>query len=60
MPPTTNAEEAEGERFYEDLQDLLKLTPNKRHPFHHRGLEHKNGESRDTWSNGQIWPWSTE
>ena len=27
--PTSNAEEAEVERFYEDLQDLLKLTPNK-------------------------------
>ena len=24
--PTTNAEEAEVEQFYEDLQDLLKLT----------------------------------
>ena len=27
--PTTNAEEAEVERFYEDLQDLLELTPKK-------------------------------
>ena len=27
--PTSNAEEAEAERFYEDLQDLLELTPNK-------------------------------
>ena len=27
--PTSNAEEAEVERFYEDLQDLLKLTPQK-------------------------------
>ena len=25
-PPTSNAEEAEVERFYEDLQDLLELT----------------------------------
>ena len=25
--PTSNAEEAEVERFYEDLQDFLKLTP---------------------------------
>ena len=25
--PTNNAEEAEIERFYEDLQDLLELTP---------------------------------
>ena len=27
--PTTNTEEAEVEWFYEDLQDLLKLTPKK-------------------------------
>ena len=27
--PTSNAEEAEVERFYEDLQDFLKLTPQK-------------------------------
>ena len=26
---TSNAEEAEGEQFYEDLQDLLELTPPK-------------------------------
>ena len=25
--PTSNVEEAEVERFYEDLQDLLELTP---------------------------------
>ena len=27
--PTSNAEEAEVERFYEDLRDLLELTPKK-------------------------------
>ena len=27
--PTSNAEEAEVEQFYEDLQDLLELTPPK-------------------------------
>ena len=27
--PTTNAEEAEVERFFDDLQDLLELTPEK-------------------------------
>ena len=30
---TSNAEEAEVEWFYEDLQDLLELTPKKRYPF---------------------------
>ena len=29
-------------------------------PFHHRGLECKSRKSRDTWSNRQVWPWSTE
>ena len=27
--PTSNAEEADVEQFYEDLQDLLELTPQK-------------------------------
>ena len=27
--PTSNAEEVEVERFYEDLQDLLEITPKK-------------------------------
>ena len=27
--PTSNAEEAEVEQFYEDLKDLLELTPKK-------------------------------
>ena len=27
--PTSNAEEVEAEQFYGDLQDLLKLTPQK-------------------------------
>ena len=56
--PTSNTEEAEVERFSEDLQDLLELTPKKRCPFHCRGLECKSRKSKDTWSNRQIWPWS--
>ena len=32
----------------------------KRCPFHYRGLECKSRKSRDTWSNRQIWPWSTK
>ena len=58
--PTSNAEGTEVERFYEDLQDLLELTPQKIRPFHYRGLECKSRKSRNTWSNRQIWPWSTE
>ena len=58
--PTSNAEEAEVKQFYEDLQDLLELTPPKRCPFHYRGLEYRSRKSRNTWSNRQIWRWNTE
>ena len=57
--PTSNAEEAEVERFYEDLQDLLEPTP-KKHVLFIRGLEGRSQKSRNTWSNRQIWPWITE
>ena len=57
---TSNAEEAADEWFYEDLQDLLKLTPKKRCLFHYRGLKFKSRKSRNTWSNRQIWHWSTK
>ena len=56
--PTSNAVEAEVKWFYEDLQDLLELTPKKRCPFHYRGMECKSRKSRNTWSNRQIWPWN--
>ena len=52
-----NAEEADLEQFYEDL---LEIAPKKRCPFHYKGLECKSRKSRDTWSNRQIWPWSTK
>ena len=35
-------------------------TNTKRCPFHHRGLEFQCRKSRDTWSNRQVWPWSTK
>ena len=57
---TGNAEESEVELFYEDLQDLLELTPKKRCLFHYRVMECKSRKSRNTCSNRQILPWSTE
>ena len=36
--PTSNAEEAEVEQFYEDLQDPLELTPKEDILFHYRGM----------------------
>ena len=57
---TIKAEEAEVEWFYEDLQDLLELTLQKRCPFRYRGLECRSRKSRNTWSNRQTWLWSTK
>ena len=53
--PTSNTEEAEVEWFYEDLQNLLNLRPQKRCPLHYRGLECRSRKSRATWSNRQMW-----
>ena len=40
--PTTNAEEDEVERFYEDLHEHLELASKKKKSnFHHRGLMQK-------------------
>ena len=58
--PTSNAEEAEVEQFYEELQDLLELIPPKKCPFHYMGLECKSRKLKDTWNNRQVWPWSTK
>ena len=60
--PATNTEEVEVEWFYDDLQDLLELTrkKKKRCPFHCRELECQSRKSRDTWSDRQVWPWSTK
>ena len=56
---TTDAEEAEVQRFYDDL---LELTPKKEKNVlsHHRGLECKSRQIRYTWSSRQVWPWSTK
>ena len=58
--PTSNAEEAEVEWFYEDLQDFLELIPKRGVLFIIRDWNEKSRKSKNTWSNGQIWPWSTE
>ena len=51
---TSNTEEAEVKQFYEDIRDLLELTPRKHAFFHYRGLECKSRKSRDTWSNTNL------
>ena len=57
--PTNNAEEAEVEQFYEDLLDLLELTPPKDVLFIIGDWNVKVG-SQDIWSNRHIWPWRTK
>ena len=54
--PTTNVKEVEVEWFYEDLQDLLELTPAKRCPLHHRVV----GNQEILGVTGKFWPWSTK
>ena len=56
---TSNAEDAQVEWFYEDIQDLLELTPQKDFLFIIGGSNAKVG-SQETWSNRQIWPWNME
>ena len=57
--PTSNAEEAEVEQFYEDLQDFLELT-HKKDALFNIGDWNKSRKSRSTRRNRKIWPWSTK
>ena len=57
--PTSNAEEAEVEWFYEDFQELLELTPPKDVLFITGDWNAKVG-SQETPGVRQIWLWSTE
>ena len=58
--PTSNAEEAAVEWFYEDLQDLLELTPKKDVLFIIGDWNAKVGSQEVTRSKRQIWPWNME
>ena len=44
--PASNAEEAEVEQFYEDLQDLLELTPKKPMSFSSQGTGMQKSEEK--------------
>ena len=50
---TTDAEEAEADQFYKDLQHLLELTPQKDLLFS-IGVEYKSRKSRQTWITGKF------
>ena len=56
--PNSNAEEVE--RFYEDLKDLVELTPKKDVLFILGDWNAEVGSQENTWSNRQIWPWNAE
>ena len=58
--PTSNAEEAEVQQFYEDLQDLIELPPKKDVLFFIGDWNAKAGSQETTGSNRQIWSWRTE
>ena len=51
---------AEVERFYEDLQDLLELTPQKDVLFIIGDWNAKVGSQEIPGATRQTWPWSTE
>ena len=55
----SNAEEASWTALWRPTR-LSRTNTQKRCPFHSRGLECECRKSRNTWSNRQIWPWSTE
>ena len=52
--PTSNAEEAEVEWYYEDLQDLLELTPKKDVLFIVRDWNEKVGSQETTGITGTF------
>ena len=52
--PTSNAEEAEVERFYEDLQDLLELTRRKDVLFIIGGWNAKVGSQETSGETGKF------
>ena len=53
---TSNAEEAEAEQFYEDLQDLLELTPKKDVLFNIRDWNAKGGSQEIPGVTGKFGP----
>ena len=58
--PTSNSEEPDIEQFYEDLQDLLELTPQKGVLFLIGDWNAKVGSQETPGVTGKFWPWNTE
>ena len=68
MPQPPMVKKLKWSVLWSDDYDLKVLWPKRpaktniknRCPLHHRGLECKSRKSRGTWSNRQVWPWSTK
>ena len=58
--PNSNAEAPEVKTVLWRPTRPSRTNTQKRCPFHYRGLECKSRKSRNTCSDRQIWPWSTE
>ena len=56
--PTIDAEEAEVDWFYKDLQEPLELIPKKGVLFIIGDWNDKVESQEITWSKRQVWPWS--
>ena len=56
--PTTNSRKLKLNGLWRPTRS--RTNTQKRCPLHYRRLECKNRKSRDTWSNRQIWCWSTK
>ena len=52
--PNTNAEEAEVEQLYKDLQDLPEVNTKKRCPFHTKAQESKSRKSKRRGIKGKF------
>ena len=54
--PTNKAKEAKVDQFYDDLKDLLEVTPKKKKKKKDVLFITGDWKSRDTWSNMQVCP----
>ena len=58
--PTTDAKEVVTDQFYEDLQDLLELSPKKDVFLIIGDWNAKVGSEEIPGVIGQVWPWNTK
>ena len=59
MPQPVTLKKLKLNFLWRPTRPFITNTP-KRCPFHYRGLKCISRKSRDTWSNRQVWSWSTK